>query len=124
MYAGYVRPLAQRLLAPHPRAVMRVAAAWAAAFVLVAAAFCTGPAQDKGMGSDAAITRQVERGLAGDATLRSMEIHVQTLEGVVSLRGFVRTLEDIAKAGSIAKAVSGVSAVRNGLRVANRPSRA
>ena len=36
----------------------------------------------------------------------------------------VRTLEDIARAGAVAKRVSGVSAVRNDLRVADRPSRA
>ena len=46
------------------------------------------------------------------------------LDGVVNLTGFVRTLEDIARAGAVAKQVSGVSAVRNGLRVADRPSRA
>jgi osmotically-inducible protein OsmY len=47
-----------------------------------------------------------------------------TLDGVVRLTGFVRTLDDIARAGAVAKRVSGVSAVRNGLRVANRPSQA
>jgi hypothetical protein len=115
--------------AAHPgaaaSAMIGAAAAWIAAFVLIAATFFAAPlhAQDKGGGADAAITQQVERFLARDATLRSMEIHVETLDGVVNLRGFVRTLEDIARAGGIAGAVSGVSAVRNRLRVADRPSR-
>jgi len=81
-------------------------------------------AQEKAGGSDAAITRQIEHGLASDAELRGMEIHVETLGGVVNLTGFVRTLEDIARAGAVASRVSGVSAVRNGLRVGDRPSRA
>jgi len=33
-------------------------------------------------------------------------------------------VDDIAKAGEVVRAVTGVSAVRNGLRVENRPTRA
>ena len=107
------------------RTVQRAAMTWMAILVLAAAAFGAGAlhAQDKGGRSDASITRQVEDGLARDAALRGMAIHVETLDGVVNLTGFVRTLEDIARAGAVAKRVSGVSAVRNGLRVADRPSR-
>jgi osmotically-inducible protein OsmY len=96
------------------------------AMLVLAAAFGAGAlhAQEKAGSSDAAITRQIEGGLAGDAALRHMEIYVETFDGVVYLTGFVRTLEDIARAGAVAKRVSGVSAVRNGLRVADRPSRA
>jgi len=99
---------------------------WIAILVLAAATFGSGAlhAQDKGGGSDAAITRQIEHGLARDAVLRGMEIYVETLDGVVNLTGFVRTLEDIARAGAVARRVMGVSAIRNGLRVADRPSRA
>jgi hyperosmotically inducible protein len=102
------------------------AATWMAILLFAAATFGTGAlhAQEKGGSSDASITRQIEHGLAGDAALRGMEIYVETLEGVVRLTGFVRTLEDIAKAGAVAKRAPGVSAVRNGLRVADRPSRA
>jgi len=94
--------------------------------LVLAAAFGLGAvhAQEKAGGSDAAITQQVERGLGRDAVLRGMEIYVETLGGVVKLTGFVRTLEDVARAGAVAKRVSGVSAVRNGLRVGDRPSRA
>ncbi|HEY7237853.1 MAG TPA: BON domain-containing protein [Burkholderiales bacterium] len=96
------------------------------AILVLATTFGVGAlhAQEKGGGSDAAITRQIEHGLASDAVLRGMEIYVETLDGVVNLTGFVRTLEDIARAGAVAKRVLGVSAVRNGLRVADRPSRA
>ena len=97
-----------------------------AILVIAAATFGSGAlhAQEKSGGSDAAITRQIEHGLARDAVLRGMEIYVETLDGVVNLTGFVRTLDDVARAGAVAKRVSGVSAVRNGLRVADRPSRA
>ena len=103
-----------------------VAVTWLALLVLAAAAFGASllHAQEKGGGSDASITRQVEEGLARDTALRGMKIRVETFDGVVKLTGFVRSLEDIARAGAVAKRVSGVSAVRNGLRVADRPSRA
>jgi osmotically-inducible protein OsmY len=96
------------------------------AMLVLAAAFGAGAlhAQEKSLGSDASITRQIQHGLARDAELSGMEIHVETLHGVVHLTGFVRTLEHVARAGAVAKRVSGVSAVRNGLRVADRPSRA
>jgi BON domain len=111
---------------PMTRTPQRAAVTWMAILVLAAAAFGAGAlhAQEKGGGSDASITRQVEEGLARDTALRGMKIRVETLDGVVNLTGFVRTLEDIARAGAVAKRVSGVSAVRNDLRVADRPSRA
>jgi len=96
------------------------------ALVLVAGTFAAGGshAQDPAPSEDASITRRVETAIAKDPFLRGMEIHVETQDGVVNLSGFVRSLEDIEKAGELARAVRGVSAVRNGLRVANRPSRA
>jgi osmotically-inducible protein OsmY len=101
-------------------------AAWLLAIVLVAATFAVSrvQAQDKPASSDASISEEVQRVLAKDVSLRGAEIHVQTLNGVVDLSGFVRSVEDIAKAQTLAGAVPGVSSVRNALRVANRPSRA
>lgn len=81
-------------------------------------------AQVKPASVDASITTRVESVLARDPFLRTMHIRVETQSGVVSLTGFVRSLDDILKAGDLARGVSGVSAVRNGLRVQNRPSRA
>jgi osmotically-inducible protein OsmY len=101
-------------------------AAWALAVLLVAATFYAGelPAQAKPASTDVSITMQVENVIARDPFLRAMHIRVETQSGVVNLSGFVRSVDDIAKAGDLARAVSGVSAVRNGLRVENRPSRA
>lgn len=81
-------------------------------------------AQAKPASPDASITQRVESALAGDRGLRTMQIHVETQDGVVNLSGFVRSLDDIDKAGEIARGVPGVAAVRNSLRVANRPSQA
>ena len=101
-------------------------AAWLAAAVLVAATLVVSrlEAQEPEFSADAAITRRVETAFAHDPFLRSQEIYVETHDGVVNLSGFVRSLEDIAKAAELARGVRGVSAVRNGLRVTNRASRA
>lgn len=105
--------------------VGRIAAGLLAA-LLAAAAFLPGNAQAQGKSAspDASITARVESVLAKDPVLAGMDIKVETQSGVVSLSGFVRSVQDIAKAGDLARAVSGVSGVRNGLRVANRPDRA
>jgi osmotically-inducible protein OsmY len=94
--------------------------------VLVAATLAAGEAraQAKPASLDASITSGVQRALAKDPFLRQMDISVQTHGAVVNLTGFVRSLQDIAKAGDLARAVYGVTHVRNGLRVADRPSRA
>ena len=97
--------------------------AWIAA-VLLAAWPLQAQAQEKSSSPDASLTAQVQKVLARDPFLRAMDIKVETQSGVVSLTGSVRSVEDIGKAGELARGVSGVSAVRNGLRVQNRPSRA
>jgi osmotically-inducible protein OsmY len=101
-------------------------AAWVMAGLLVAGTFAAGSAQAQASpaATDASITAQVQGALSKDPVLGAMDIKVQTQHGVVSLSGFVRTIEDIAKAGEVARGVSGVSGVRNDLRVANQPSRA
>jgi hypothetical protein len=101
-------------------------AVWIVALLLLVGAFAGNrlQAQDKGPSDDVAITKRVETALARDAILKTLDIKVATRDGVVNLTGFVRSLEDIARAGGVAKAVPGVSAVRNDLRVANRPSQA
>jgi osmotically-inducible protein OsmY len=108
--------------------VLTALAAWIAAVLLVAATFAAGPGQvqdsTEATPADAAITQRVENALAKDPFLRSQEIYVETQDGVVNLTGFVRSLDGIARAEELARGVRGVSAVRNGLSVANRPSQA
>jgi osmotically-inducible protein OsmY len=95
---------------------------WIVGLLLVAGTFAAGrpQAQERPGAADASMTQRVERALASDPFLRSMEIYTETQDRVVNLSGFVRSMDDIAKAGELARAVSGVSAVRNGLRVVNR----
>lgn len=73
---------------------------------------------------DEAITARVKTAILKSGPLGAMDIRVDTQGGVVRLTGFVNTTDDIAKAAEIARLVRGVSAVKNELRVANRPSRA
>src|ERR1051325_7677982 len=108
--------------------VLTALAAWIAAVLVLAAPLAPGPGQvqdsTEATPADAAITQRVENALAKDPFLRSQEIYVETQDGVVNLTGFVRSLDGIARAEELARGVRGVSAVRNGLRVANRPSQA
>ena len=101
-------------------------AAWLLAVLLVAGTFAAGraQAQEKRLIDDSTITQRVQRAIAQDRILTNLHIEVRTQDGMVNLTGFVRSLEDIARAEELARAVRGVSGVRNGLQVANRPSRA
>jgi osmotically-inducible protein OsmY len=101
-------------------------AAWLLAVLLVAGTFAAvrSQAQDKRPIADSTITQDVQSAIAQDRILSDLRIEVRTLDGRVNLTGFVRSLEDIIRAGELARAVRGVSGVTNGLRVANRPSRA
>jgi osmotically-inducible protein OsmY len=103
-----------------------VIAAWLLAVLLVAGTFAASraQAQDKRLIDDSTITQRVQRAIAQDRVLGDLHIEVRTQDGMVSLTGFARSLEDIARAGELARAVRGVAGVRNGLRVADRPSRA
>jgi osmotically-inducible protein OsmY len=75
------------------------------------------------LGAAERVSGQVKNGGFDDATLRTI-IGITVLDKVVHLSGFVNSLADMAKAEQLARAVRGVSAVRNSIRVANRPSRA
>jgi osmotically-inducible protein OsmY len=94
------------------------------AVVLILAACGPFSALASGEPADASITRSVADAIVAEPSLRAMDIHVNTHEGIVRLTGFVRSLDDIMRAAGIARDVQGVSGVRNHLRVADRPSRA
>jgi osmotically-inducible protein OsmY len=53
-----------------------------------------------------------------------MDISVTVHQKVVHLSGVVDSSADVAKAEALARAVRGVSAVTNAIRVASRPTRA
>lgn len=94
--------------------------------LLVAGTFAASraQAQEKRLVDDSTITQRVQRAIAQDRVLANLHIEVRTQDGMVNLTGFVRSLDDIARAGELARGVRGVSGVKNGLQVANRPSQA
>lgn len=73
---------------------------------------------------DALISERVKAAINDDAALRTMDIGITVLNKVVHLRGFVSSLADMTRAEELVRKVRGVSAVRNSMRVENRPSRA
>src|SRR5919205_2326782 len=68
--------------------------------------------------TDAEITAAVQRALRAERSLEHADIRVETTDGAVGLRGFARTMEDIAAASRVAFKVRGVRGVTNAIRVA------
>ncbi len=95
--------------------------------VLVLAAGIAGGAlaarQTIGFDDDETIFLAVEQALQGARSLRGSDITVRSQEGFITLSGSARSVEDIAAAGRIARAVRGVTGVNNKLRVADRAPR-
>ena len=67
--------------------------------------------------NDAVITAKVKAAVLEDSSLKSAEINVETYKGIVQLSGFVRSRADIDRAVLVAKGVSGVTSVKNDMRV-------
>jgi osmotically-inducible protein OsmY len=66
---------------------------------------------------DTVITTKTKAAILNEPTLKSAEINVETYKGVVQLSGFVSSQADIAKAVSLTRAVSGVTSVKNDMRL-------
>lgn len=66
---------------------------------------------------DTAITAKVKAAIFNEPSLKSAEINVETYKGRVQLSGFVSSQADINKATSLAQSVTGVTAVRNDMRL-------
>jgi len=90
------------------------------AVTLVSVVGCASTSQQSGTGEyvdDAVITTKVKAAIFNEPTLKSAEINVETFKGVVQLSGFVNSQADISKAVSLARSVSGVTAVKNDMRL-------
>ncbi|MGA9163092.1 MAG: BON domain-containing protein [Thiobacillus sp.] len=90
------------------------------AVTLVSAVGCASTAKQEGTGEymdDSVITTKVKTAIFNEATLKSAEINVETFKGVVQLSGFVNSQADINKAVEVARGVSGVTSVKNAMRV-------
>jgi osmotically-inducible protein OsmY len=66
---------------------------------------------------DTRITAGVKTAIAADPALRGAEIEVATSRGIVRLSGFVSSAEDVATAAAVTRTVTGVTSVRNDLRL-------
>jgi osmotically-inducible protein OsmY len=87
---------------------------------LLATAGCASTSTKEGTGEfvdDSVITTKVKAAIFNEPTLKTTEINVETFKGTVQLSGFVAQPGDIAKAGSVARGVKGVSSVKNDIRV-------
>jgi osmotically-inducible protein OsmY len=90
------------------------------AVTLVTTAGCAATATRQSTGEyvdDAAITAKVKAAILDRPTLKVLDIQVETLRGVVHLRGIVAYQSTIDEAGKVARSVSGVKSVRNELRL-------
>jgi len=66
---------------------------------------------------DAALTAKVKSALVAEPNLKSMTINVDTMAGVVTLKGTTDSPENRQKAEQVASAVEGVRTVKNELVV-------
>jgi len=66
---------------------------------------------------DAAITSAVKSKLIESRDVKALDVNVDTYEGVVSLRGEVKTAAQRAAAERLARSVKGVKSVKNELKV-------
>ncbi|EPR44685.1 transport-associated protein [Desulfovibrio sp. X2] len=66
---------------------------------------------------DATITTKVKAAILQDSMLNSMQISVDTNQGVVTLSGTVNNQDMVTEAGKVTAAVTGVKKVENNLTV-------
>lgn len=87
---------------------------------LLTAVGCASTSKSEGTGEyvdDVMITSKVKAAILGESTLKSAEINVETFKGVVQLSGFVSSQAAASKAVDLARAVKGVSSVKNDMRI-------
>jgi hyperosmotically inducible periplasmic protein len=66
---------------------------------------------------DSALTTRVKAKFAEDPTVSALAISVETFKGLVQLSGFAKSGEEKAMAEKLARAVSGVTGVKNDIVV-------
>ena len=94
--------------------------AFFAAVMLATALGCATSSKNEGTGEyidDSVITTKTKAAIFNEPTLKSAEINVETYKGVVQLSGFVSSQADINKAVALTRGVSGVTSVKNDMRL-------
>jgi osmotically-inducible protein OsmY len=90
------------------------------AIALVSVVGCASTSQSQGTGEyidDAVITTRVKAALFDEPVIKAHEINVETFKGVVQLSGFVSSQNEINRAVEVASGVSGVTSVKNDMRL-------
>jgi hyperosmotically inducible protein len=70
---------------------------------------------------DNVITARVKAALVQEPATKARQINVETRQGVVLLSGFVDSEEEKERAEEVARTVSGVKSVENGLEIKQEP---
>jgi len=81
---------------------------------------CASTSKQEGTGEyidDTVITTKVKAAILDEPSLKSAEINVETFKGIVQLSGFVNSRADINKAVEVTRRVSGVTSVKNSMRL-------
>lgn len=88
--------------------------------LLMASLGCASTRTQEGSGEyldDSLITTKVKAAILSEPGLKVSEINVETFKGVVQLSGFVNSREDINSAVRVARAVNGVTSVKNDMQL-------
>jgi hyperosmotically inducible protein len=67
--------------------------------------------------TDTVITTKIKADMIKDPDLKALDVHVETIHGVVMLSGFVASQTEANKAVDVARSVEGVAEVRNALKL-------
>ncbi len=67
--------------------------------------------------SDTMITAKVKADMAADKTVKAMDVHVETQQGVVMLSGFVPSKTEADRAVELARGVQGVADVKSSIQL-------
>ena len=97
--------------------VKRISALFLAALLVAA---CAGTSTRESTGEyfdDSLITTKVKTAILNEPSLKVTQINVETMRGVVQLSGFVDSAEAGRKAVEVARAVKGVTDVKNDTRL-------
>jgi len=97
----------------------RLFAALIAASALFAAG-CSSTSSQSSTGEyidDSTITTKVKTAIFNEASLKVLQINVETYKSVVQLSGFANSSDDISTASKVAQSIAGVKSVKNDMRL-------
>jgi osmotically-inducible protein OsmY len=95
----------------------RLSAFFIVALMVVALGCASQPQSTGAYMGDSWVTTKVKAGILNEPSLKVTQINVETYKSVVQLSGFVDSAASQAKAVEIARAVTGVTAVKNDMRL-------